>query len=155
MKTLVLGLGNPILSDDGLGIRVAREVTGQIHDPQVAVSESSSAGLSLLDSIASYGRLIIIDAIQTKEGNVGQIYRLGLEDFSLTRYFSSPHPLNLATTLELGKMLGLAMPQEVTIFAVEAKDVSTFSEKCTPEIERVIPEVVGMVLDELGERHSR
>lgn len=155
MKTLVLGLGNPILSDDAVGIRVAREVAGQVRDPQVTVTESSGAGLSLLDSIAGYGRVIIIDAIQTKEGSVGQTYRLGLEGFSLTRYFSSPHQLNLATTLELGKMLGLAMPKEVTIFAVEAKDVSTFSEKCTPEIERVIPEVVKMVLHELGERHSQ
>jgi len=155
MKTLVLGLGNPILSDDGVGIRVAREVAGQVRDPQVTVAESSGAGLSLLDSIAGYDRLVIVDAIQTKEGSVGQIYRLGLEDFALTRYFSSPHQLNLATTLELGKTLGLSMPQELTIFAVEAKDVSTFSEQCTPEIERVIPEVVEMVLHELGVRNSK
>jgi len=155
MKTLVLGLGNPILSDDGVGIRVAREVVGQVRDPQVTVAESSGAGLSLLDSIAGYDRLVIVDAIQTKEGHVGQTYRLGLQDFALTRYFSSPHQLNLATTLELGKMLGLAMPQELTIFAVEAKDVSTFSEQCTPEIERVIPEVVEMVLHELGVRNSK
>jgi hydrogenase maturation protease len=155
MKTLVLGLGNPILSDDGVGIRVAREVAGQVHNPQITVTESSSASLSLLDSIAGYDRIIIVDAIQTKEGKVGRIYHLGLEDFSLTRYFSSPHQLNLATTLELGKMLGLAMPREITILAVEAKDVSTFSEECTPEIERVIPEVVTMVMDELGGQRSR
>jgi hydrogenase maturation protease len=150
MKTLVLGLGNPILSDDGVGIRVAHEVASQVRDPQVTVTETSGAGLSLLDSIAGYDRVIMVDAIQTKEGRPGQIYRLGLEDFSLTRYFSSPHQLSLATALELGKMLGLAMPQEVAIFAVEARDVTTFSEQCTSEIERVIPEVVKMVINELN-----
>jgi hydrogenase maturation protease len=151
MKTLVLGLGNPILSDDAVGIKVAREVASQLNNPQVTVSETSATGLSLLDSIVGYDKVIIIDAIQTKEGQAGQIYRMGTEDFSLTKHFSSPHQINLVTALELGKMLNLAMPQEITIFAVEAKDITSFSEKCTPEVEQVIPKVVKMVLDELNE----
>jgi hydrogenase maturation protease len=149
MKTLVLGLGNPILSDDGVGIRVAQEVGEKLKDPQVTVAETSGAGLSLLDSIAGYDKVIIIDAIQTREGNTGQIYRIGPEDFSPTKHFSSPHQINLATALELGKMLDLAMPPTITIFAVEAKDITSFSEKCTPEVEKTIPEVVKMVLQEL------
>lgn len=155
MKTLVLGLGNPILSDDGVGIRVAHEVANQVSSPQVTVTEISGAGLSLLDSITGYDEVVIIDAIQTEEGNAGQIYRLGPEDFSVTRYFSSPHQINLATSLELGRILGLAMPPRVVIFAVEAKEVSTFSEKCTPEVEKAIPEVVKLVLEELDEQHSQ
>jgi hydrogenase maturation protease len=149
MKTLVLGLGNPILSDDGVGIKVAHEVANQLNSPHVTVAETSGAGLSLLDSIAGYDKVIIIDAIQTKEGNTGQIYRMGTEDFSLTKHLSSPHQINLVTALELGKMLNLAMPQKITIFAVEAKDVTSFSEKCTPEVEQAIPEVVKMVLENL------
>jgi hydrogenase maturation protease len=151
MKTLVLGLGNPILSDDGVGIQVAHEVANQLNNPQVTVAETSAAGLSLLDSIVGYDKVIIIDAIQIKEGNTGQIYRMGIEDFSLTKHFSSPHQVNLVTALELGKMLNLAMPQEITIFAVEAKDITNFSEKCTPKVEQAIPEVVKMVLQELNE----
>jgi hydrogenase maturation protease len=149
MKTLVLGLGNPILSDDGVGIQVAREVANQLNSPQVTVAETSGAGLSLLDSIVGYDKVIIIDAIQTEKGQAGQIYRMGTEDFSLTKHLSSPHQINLVTALELGKMLNLAMPQKITIFAVEAKDVTSFSEKCTPEVERAIPEVVKMVLEDL------
>jgi len=149
MKTLVLGLGNPILSDDGVGIRVAHEVSNQLNNPHVTVAETSAAGLSLLDSIVGYDKVIIIDAIQTKEGQVGQIYRMGSEDFSLTKHLSSPHQINLVTALELGKMLDLAMPQKISIFAVEARDITTFSEECTPEVEQVIPEVVRMVLEEL------
>jgi hydrogenase maturation protease len=149
MKILVLGMGNPILSDDGLGIKVAHDVAKQLNNPQVTVAETSGAGLSLLDSIAGYDKVIIIDAIQTKKGNAGQIYRMETKDFSLTKHFSSPHQINLVTALELGKMLNLAMPQEITVFAVEAKDITSFSEKCTPEVEKAIPEVVKMVLEEL------
>ncbi|MGB5924768.1 MAG: hydrogenase maturation protease [Dehalococcoidia bacterium] len=150
MKALVLGIGNPILSDDGVGIRVAHEVANQVKSPQVTVSETSAAGLNLLDSIVGYDKVIIIDAIQTEKGQAGQVYRMEPQDFSSAKHFSSPHQINLVTALELGKVLNLAMPQEITIFAVEAKDITSFSEKCTPEVEQVIPEVIKMVLEELN-----
>jgi hydrogenase maturation protease len=149
MKSLVLGLGNPILSDDGAGIRVAQEVDNQLNDPQITVAETSEAGLSLLDSIVGYDQVIIIDVIQTKEGRAGQIYRMEPEDFSFAKHFSSPHQINLVTALELGNALNLAMPQKITIFAVEAKDISTFSEKCTPEVEQAIPKLAKIVIEEL------
>ena len=149
MKTLVLGIGNPILSDDGVGIKVAQEVGKKLDDPQITVSETSAAGLSLLDSLIGYDKVIIIDAIQTEQGKAGQIYRMKPEDFSFTKRVSSPHQINLVTALELGKLLNLTMPQEISIFAVEAKDTTSFSEGCTPEVEQAIPEAVKMVLDEL------
>lgn len=149
MKTLVLGLGNPILSDDAVGIRVAHQVGERLDDPQVTVAETSEAGLSLLDAIVGYDEVIIIDAVQTEKGHAGQIHRMGAEDFSLSKRFAPPHQINLATSLELGNALNLAMPRKITIFAVEAKDVTTFSEKCTPDVEKVIPEVVKMVMEEL------
>jgi len=153
MKTLVLGLGNSILSDDGVGIKVAQELSEKLRDPQVTIAESSLAGISLLDFVVGYDQVIIIDAIQTKEENVGQIHRMGLEDFSFSKHLSSPHQINLVTALELGKMLNLEIPQKITIFAVEAKDVTTFSEKCTPEVQQAIPKVVQMVLQELNAKH--
>jgi hydrogenase maturation protease len=149
MKILVLGIGNPILSDDGAGIRVAQEVGNQLNDPQVTVAETSEAGLRLLDSIVCYDEVIIIDAVQTEKGQAGQIYRMGPEDFSFAKHLSSPHQINLVTALELGNALDLAMPQKITIFAVEAKDITTFSEKCTTEVEQAIPKLVKMVLEEL------
>lgn len=149
MRTLVLGMGNPILSDDAVGIRVAQEVGRILNDPQIAVSETSAAGLSLLDCMLGYDKIIIIDAIQTKEGRAGQIYRMKAEDFSSAKRLSSPHQMNLVTALELGKMLNLAMPREISVFAVETSDIATFSEKCTPEVEKAIPEVVNMVLEDL------
>jgi len=149
MKTLVLGLGNPILSDDGAGIRVAQEVGKQLNDPQVTAAETSEAGLRLLDSIVGYDKVIIIDAVQTEKGQPGQIYRMEPQDFSSAKYLSLPHQINLATSLELGNALNLAMPQKITIFAVEAKDITSFSEKCTPEVEQAIPKLVKLVLQEL------
>lgn len=150
MKTLVLGLGNPILSDDGVGIKVAREIRKQLADSEVVVAETSSDGLDLLELIQGYDRVIIIDAIQTKEGRVGEVYRLELDDLAFAKHLSSPHGVNLPTALELGAMLGIAIPPKITAFAIEVENVTSFSERCTPDVERAIPVCVQTVLGELS-----
>jgi len=154
MKTLILGLGNPILSDDGVGLRVAEELKGRLDQQEVTVEETSMAGLSLLDLLAGYDRAILIDAIQTADGKAGQIYRLDPEAFDVTRHAASPHDVNFATALELGNRLGLALPRQIVIFAIEVADASTFSEECTPEVRRAIPVCVNMILQELDGSHN-
>ena len=149
MKTLVLGLGNPILSDDGVGNQVVRELEGRLHQQGVTVRETSMAGLNLLELLAGYDRAIIIDAIQTVGGKVGQIYRLGPEALDATRHVASPHDVNFATALALGNKLDLALPKQIVIFAVEVADVSTFSEECTPAVRQAIPVCVEEIIQEL------
>jgi hydrogenase maturation protease len=149
LKTLVLGLGNPILSDDSAGCRVAMALQEKLHRPDIDIKEASIAGLDFLDVLAGYDRTIIIDAIQTSEGKPGKIYRFGPEILANTRHASSPHDVNLATALELGKKLNLELPQEIIIFAIEAADVTSFSEDCTPNVARAIPACVDLVLEEL------
>jgi len=150
MRTLVLGLGNPILSDDGVGPRVARELEGRFAEQEVAVMETSMAGLNLLDLLAGYDRAVIIDAIQTAGGKPGQIYRLDPDVFDATRHAALAHDVNFATALELGNRLGLALPRQILIFAIEVADVSTFSEECTPEVKQAIPVCVEMITRELN-----
>lgn len=148
MKTLVLGLGNSILSDDGVGIYVAREIKNALNREEIAVAEASLAGLGLLDLLVGYDRAIIIDATQTSGGKVGQIRRLNSNVLDATRHTASTHNVNFATALELGRQLGLDLPQQIVIFAIEVADVSTFSEECTPEVKKAIPKCVEMVIQE-------
>ncbi len=149
MKTLVLGLGNPILSDDSVGFRVIQGLKTRFSRLDLTLMESSASGLGLLDLITGYDKVIIVDAIKTEGGQAGKIYRLNMENLSDTRHSASPHDINLATALELGKKLGLALPQQIIIFAIEVVDVTTFGEKCTPEVEKAIPLAVSMVANEL------
>jgi hydrogenase maturation protease len=150
VKTLVLGLGNPILGDDSVGLHVSRVLEDRLSQPEITVTEASVAGLNFLDLLVGYDRAIIIDAIQTNEGKAGQVYRLGPEAFNATRRASTPHDVNFATALELGNQLGLTLPQHITIFAIEVKNVSSFTEECTPEVECAIPICVEMVIEELN-----
>lgn len=150
MKILVLGLGNSILSDDGVGLYVARELKDSLNREEINFAEASLAGLGLLDLLVGYDKAIIIDAIQTKEGKVGKIYRLESNVFNATRHTASTHNVNFATALELGRQLGLALPQQIVIFAVEVADISTFNEECTPKVKKAIPKCVKMVIQEIN-----
>jgi hydrogenase maturation protease len=151
-RTLVLGLGNPILTDDGVGIHVVREAASRtIHhafhsDPTFL--EASVGGLRLLDVLAGFDAVIVVDAIQTRSGRPGDVYRLHPGDLQQSLHSGSSHDLSLAGALALGRRLGIKLPDDksITILAVEVEDVLTFGEACTARVARAVPDVVEMVL---------
>ena len=149
MKTLILGLGNTILSDDGVGPQVAAQLNCLLNNENTTVVESGIGGLELIDLLTGYDRAVIIDAIQTVGGEPGQIYRLDAKALDCTRHTASPHDVNFATALEFGNKLGIPLPQEIIIFAIEAGEVNKFSEECTPEVQQAIPKCIELILREL------
>jgi len=149
-KTLVLGLGNPILGDDAAGLYVVKELKNRIDRADVTLAETHLGGIRLLDLLAGFDRVILIDAIQTKHGTPGQVYRLTDGNFDAARHIASPHEISFTQTLELGKKLGLKLPSDIRIIAIEAAEVSTFSEQLTPAVQKAIPTAVETVLIEIN-----
>ena len=150
MKTLVLGIGNDILGDDGVGIHVARAVARKISAKEARVEETGAGGLSLLELIKGHERLIIADAILTDNIEVGKIHRLTLKDLAKTNNSITPHDAALATTLEIGNSLFPGeMPREVVVYGVQTSNVEQFSGKMTPAVKAAVPEVVRLILAEI------
>lgn len=156
MKTLVLGMGNTILCDDGIGIYVVREVAERYPNGDVDFAEASVGGMRLLDVVGGYERVIMVDAIQTSDGEPGQIHRLSPQNFRLSLHAGSSHDLSLPAALALGRGMGLTLPsdEDFVIVAIEVEDVLTFGEECTPAVREVIPRAVDIVLDELAQRRD-
>ena len=150
MKTLVLGLGNSILTDDGVGLRVAAEVEKRNDRPGVAVLRSELGGLNLLDLLVGYDKAIIIDAIYTKDGKPGQVYRLNEDSTEASHHANSAHGIDFKGMIELGRRLGLDLPREFVIFAIEAEDTSSFGENLTPAVEESVAVCVESVVQELN-----
>ena len=148
-KILVLGLGNPILSDDGVGIYAVKAVSSLFSHPQVEFQESSLAGFGFLDTISGFDKVIIADSINWGKNPAGTITFLKTEDLKDNPYLRNFHNLSLAGTLALADHMGVPRPKEIVILAVEAKDCSTFSERCTPEVETAIPRVAEMIIEQL------
>lgn len=150
-KTIVLGLGNPILTDDGVGILAVEKVARQIEHPLVDFQWCSLAGFELLDLLVGYDQAIIVDSIKTGKYPVGQVMELEADSLMSTVRLASVHDINLATALELGRLLELPVPAEITIYVVEVADNTTFREGCCREVAAAIPLLENAVIKLLAE----
>jgi hydrogenase maturation protease len=153
-KTILIGLGNPILTDDGVGVKIAYEVEAKLGQDQPAnltITEASVGGLRLMELLEGYDRAIIIDAIKTQNDNpVGSIFTMDLEDLreiSPTQHSASAHDTSLVTALDAGKEMGMRLPKHITIFAIEVENIRDFSEQPTQAVAEAIPKVTEMVLE--------
>ena len=146
MGTLILGLGNPILTDDGVGINIARKIKEE--NPELEVVETNEGGIALLDHVIGCDKLIIIDAIKTGKGKPGELYKLAREDLKPAMHCSSSHGVDITAALKIGEALGYTMPQSVSIYAVEIRDNTTFREQCTKEVEERIPFIANQIVEE-------
>lgn len=143
MRTIVLGLGNPILRDDSIGLRVAQALRPLLHDAAgIEVDEDYHGGLRLMERLIGFDRAIIIDAIRTG-APIGTCHLLHPGDMP-TRHSASSHDVDLATALQLGRESGARLPatDEVQLIAIEVADVETFGEDLTPEVEAAIPSAI-------------
>lgn len=157
MRTLVIGLGNPILTDDGVGVLVAWEVEKRLEEAgrsDIDVTEASVGGLRLMELMVGYDRVILVDALTGASSQIpGTIHHLTLEDLreiSPTQHSTSAHDTSVVTALALGEQMGLHLPGEVSIYAVEVVNIVDFSEQPTPAVAAAIPYVTSAVLEELG-----
>jgi hydrogenase maturation protease len=141
--TLLVGMGNPILRDDAVGVRLAREVAARLGSPEEleVLEECSVGGLNLLDVVEGHDRLIVLDSIRAG-GPPAHWYRFDGTALRETMNVRNVHDLNLATALELGRRLGLRVPadEEVHLFAVEVVDNQTFDERMTLPLEEGLAE---------------
>jgi len=134
-RTLILGIGNMIRGDDGIGIRLVRKLKETLPS-EFEIKEAAAAGLELIGIIAGFSRAIIIDAIQTSGGKPGQVYRLSPEEFKRACSYSSAHALGLIQIVELGKkLMGSEFPQ-VEVLGIEAREIGEFSQNLSPELEK-------------------
>ncbi len=158
MKTRIIGLGNTLLTDDGIGIYVAREVVRRLRnegvDESVDVMESETAGFGLMDLIAGWERVILVDSIQFEGVPPGSVLRLDPQDLHTSLRIRSVHEIDLPTVLELGRRIGLDMPRCVAVFGIQAADCRTFGEGLTPAAAGALQKAADLVLNELGDELS-
>lgn len=141
-KILVLGLGNEILSDDGIAPRLIKDLSELFPESDIEFSSQCCGGLDIMERIDGFDRVIFIDAIKTPDGNPGDISLFKPDDFRETSNLSNLHDINFITALSLGNTLGLNLPREIYIIAVKILEDMEFSTDFTPEIKRIYPEIL-------------
>ncbi len=153
MRTRIIGLGNTILTDDGVGVYAARELRRRLTETPGAapadIVETEVAGFSLIELIAGWDRVILIDSIRFDGVEPGTVLRIQPDDLHTSLRLRSIHEIDLPTGLLLGRRMGLDMPHEVIIFCVQAQDACTLGESLTPDGNAGMMKVVSLVLQYL------
>lgn len=151
--TLVVGLGNPLLGDDGVGWRIAEQVRCELAGMNRAVEVDCLAvgGLRLMERLVGYDRVILIDAMTTGQHPAGSLHCLSLVDLPdlCVGHLNSSHDTTLQTALRMGHALGIALPNDVRIVGVEAECVYDFTEALTPPVAAAVPLAAKMIIDML------
>ena len=150
MKTIVLGVGNLILGDDGVGVHVANELKKHINDPNITIDEAITGGMNLLDLILDYNKAIIIDAVKSEKGENGEVRRIPLDNFS-TMHSCNPHDVSLIEAIKMAKKMGeKRIPQEIIVIGVMMKEMPCeFGDKLSEKVAAAVPKAVEMTLNEI------
>jgi hydrogenase maturation protease len=151
MKTLVVGLGNPILGDDGVGWVVAEEVKKRVHSElAVDVDCLSLGGISLMERLIGYERAILIDAFAFKEEE-GSIIVSTLDQLPKNSAFHliSAHDTSLQNAMQMGRQLGVDLPEDVIVVGVSAIRVYDFSEELSAPVQAAVSKMVELVMQKI------
>jgi len=145
MDTLVLGVGNPVLTDDAVGFRVAHFI--KEAKPELTVIETAEAGLTLLELISGYQHVIIIDSVKTGRSQPGTLHQLTIDEIDPSWNFCSTHGIDIRMAFELGRKLDYKLPAKISIYGIEVEDNKNFREKCTKKVEQSIPRIVREIIE--------
>jgi hydrogenase maturation protease len=149
-RVLLLGLGNPIMGDDGVGILVVRTLKQRVHArPDLEFKELSVGGIRLIEEMLGYETVFIVDSIDSKETS-GQIREFSPEQFKQSQYESSPHTTNFATALELYKRLEPSrVPSSIRIFTIDIDSHFIFSDKLSRPVQTAAIKLVEQIAKEI------
>lgn len=146
-KIVILGVGNLLLSDEGVGVHVAHELMKLDLPPEVSVVEGGTDGFRLLNVITEADRVIVIDAVRSG-ADPGSIYRFDVKDVRNVPpgFMTSVHQVGILEVIELSELIGKT--PRTTVIGVEPKSLE-MSMELSPEVKEKIPRIIELVLEEV------
>lgn len=147
-KVLVLGIGNLVMSDDGVGVRVVQRLQRKHHfPPWVEILDGGTLGLDLLPRLEGIERLIIVDAVETGE-KPGTCVRLAGEQLPIALETKlSPHQMGLKDLLAVAELMGHS-PREMVLIGVQPGSIEMDTE-LTADVEATVNILISNILNEL------
>lgn len=146
-KTLVLGIGNILLRDEGIGVRIVEALKTMPLPSNVELVDGGTAGADLIDLLAERQNVIIIDAVQS-DTPPGTILKITPQNLLEPRDNAlSLHDLDIPQTLAMTRLLGCA-PKRVIIFGIvpECNDPGM---ELTPTLESLVPRIADLVGEQI------
>lgn len=159
-RTIIVGLGNPVLGDDGVGWSVADEVERRLAARAaagravsgVAVERLGVGGLRLMEVLTGYDMAILVDAAEFPDRPAGEVRSCPLDELDdyAAGHLDSVHDASLRTALDLGRKLGASLPATIHAVTIQAFRTDVFGEELSPEVASAVPAAADAVMALLG-----
>jgi hydrogenase maturation protease len=147
--TVIVGIGNPLLTDDAVGVQISRRLAAVTAGrPDIDVMEIYAGGMSLMEALVGYDRAILIDAMEWGQ-NPGTVCHVSERELRETKNSVCAHNTSLDTALRVGRFAGLPLPDSIEIWGIEPHDLTTFGEELTEPVAEAVPRVVADILNNL------
>ena len=157
MKIGLIGLGNPIVGDDAIGINVIEYIRDSYSLPEdvEVIEDVSLAGIGLVEIFRGYDKIILVDSIQTGKYPKGTVVYLQPDDFANALHISDYHNMDFFTALEFCNQMYDDIPKDIVILGIEIINVMEFSDELSPELQtkfdEIVDEVYKYILQEIKE----
>lgn len=148
---MLLGLGNPILGDDGIGCSLAELIGEMLGSPEgLGILSASVSPVRLVDIISGYARLIVIDSISSGQAEPGELLEVDFRGDSLLP--SSAHHFSVAQVPEIAEALGLPCPEEIKFYGIEIDPPREYGDRLSEGLVRLLPSLAEKLIElELNE----
>ena len=149
MKGVLVGLGNPIVGDDSIGIRVVEAIkdSKEIPDNFTIIPDASLGGLPLVELIRGFDKAIIVDAVETRKAPPGSVKILNLSQYENSLHLSDFHNMDFFTALEFARQYYADVPNDITVIGIEIENKFEFSDELSENLAQKFPEIVRKVIE--------
>jgi hydrogenase maturation protease len=146
---LILGVGNLLLKDEGVGVHVVRRLMEMDLPPYVEVLDGGTAGLDLIDDIEGREKVVFVDTVRAG-GAPGSVYRMTMDDIDEgPDGLANIHDMDVPHLLKTAGVMGVEKPKEIVVIGIEPKDMESISDELSPEVAEKIPKVIEVVMKEV------
>ena len=147
MRTIIVGIGNPILGDDGVGIHILRELVPKVMDENIVLEEAFTGGMNLLDIIIGYDKAILIDAVEEPDDPPGKTYTMDAREMT-SSHSTNPHDTSFPEAISVAREMGQdRIPSEIHLVGINIRAQYDFKDRLSDEVARAVPEAVKKVMD--------
>jgi hydrogenase maturation protease len=147
-KGILIGLGNPIKSDDAVGLRAASELHRLF--PEFDLDLSCGGGLQVVDSMLGYEVAVVVDAMVTGRFPPGTAVRLDLEGDITTIRSGRVHGVNFIEAIEIAKTCGAKLPHTIVVYGIEVEDADTVGDEMSETLKEKLEGVVGQIAGDMS-----
>jgi hydrogenase maturation protease len=151
-KILVLGIGNELLKDDGIGPKVVRKLQNFLPRKNIDYMTSAVGGMETIEILKDYDEAMIIDGISTEDGIPGTVYLMKYPFNKDSLHLSNAHDISFDMSVKLARRLNVPFPENISIIAIEIVEDREFGEELTPALQERYAEIFSYVAEIIREK---